>query len=403
MLIPLVNFRSHQFASRYAALALVALLGACGGGSGSHHPAPPPAPPLVSYDVVPLIDDPAALIRVTPRGINQFDMVAGIIFHPDGPSRAFLHNGTRLIDLGDFGGAHSQAFAINRCGHVAGWALGPQGDIPQAFLYDGKLKNIGTPGIYSQANALSDCDKVVGGANFGGQTHAFLYDGKMHDLGTLGGNSSEALDINNAGLVVGNSLLRGGAVLRAFIYDSKAGGGLRDLGSLGGNETFMRAINQSGQTAGASTTAELARRAVRYSAGTLQNLGTLDGDDGFASEAFEINDAGFVVGISTGFDNVQRGFVHDGVTMHEVRLPASRFSEALAINAAGMAVGSSLQLGSAQPRAISWTLDEGTVDLNTRLHAPPPGLVVLRALAINDRGSIVATSNTGLVLLKRRP
>ncbi len=62
--------------------------------------------------------------------------MTGIIFHPEGPSRAFLYNGTRTIDLGDFGGGNSQGFAINRCGHVAGWALGPEGNIPQAFLYE---------------------------------------------------------------------------------------------------------------------------------------------------------------------------------------------------------------------------------------------------------------------------
>jgi hypothetical protein len=51
---------------------------------------------------------------------------------------------------------------------------------------------------------------------------------------------------------------------------------------------------------------------------------------------------------------------------------------------------------------MSWTAEEGIVDLNTRLHAPPAGMRVLNALAISDNGSIVALSNTGLVLLKVR-
>lgn len=403
MLTSLVKFQLRNLLSKGIAFATATLLIACGGGSDPHHPEPPPPPPPdITYDVIQLIEDPTALIRVTPSGINQFDMVTGIIFFPEGPSRAFLYNGARTIDLGDFGGGSSQAFGINRCGHVAGWALGPEGDIPQAFLYDGTLRNIGTPGVFSQAVAINDCDKLVGSALFGGQVHAFLYDGVMRDLGTLGGSSSGALDINAAGVVVGTSLLPGDTIIHSFIYDKRTGGGLQDLGTLGGNRTIARAINNAGQVAGWANTADGVMRAFRYDGGVLQNLGTLDGDDGFASEGFEINDAGFVVGISTSFDGSQRGFMHDGVRMHEVGLPGTRFSEALAINTSGLVVGSSQALGATTPHAISWTLAEGTVDLNTRLYSPPPGLVVIRALAVNDRGSIVATSNNGLVLLKVR-
>jgi probable HAF family extracellular repeat protein len=408
MLAPLVKIQPRNLLSKGIAFAAAALLSACGGSDWSHPapppPPPPPPPPGITYDVVRVIEDPTALVQVASIGINESDMVTGIIFFQGGPSRAFLYDGTRTIDLGDFGGGNSQAFGINRCGHVAGWALGPEGDIPQAFLYDGTLHNIGMPGVFSQARAINDCDKLVGTANFGGQAHAFLYDGSMHDLGTLGGNTSDAQDINAAGVVVGNSLLPGNTIIHAFIYDSRTGGGLQDLGSLGGNRTIAHAINNAGQVTGWSNlSTDGLMRAVRYSGGVLQNLGTLDGDEGFASEGFEINDAGFVVGSSTSFDGTQRGFVYDGKTMHPVALSGARFSEALAINNSGLAVGSSQQPGAVDPHAISWTLAEGTVDLNTRLHSPPPGLLVTRALAVNDKGSIVATtSNNGLVLLKVR-
>ncbi|MES3022269.1 MAG: hypothetical protein V4857_11880 [Pseudomonadota bacterium] len=401
MLASFSKFQTGSLVARGLALATAALLGACGSGSHPRHPPPPPPPAGISYDVVQLVDDPTALIRVTPRGINQFDMVAGIIFFPEGPSRAFLYNGTRTIDLGDFGGGNSQAFAINRCGHVAGWALGTAGDIPEAFLYGATLRRIGTPGQFSQAVALNDCDQTVGSARFGGQVHAMFYNGTMRDLGTLGGSSSEAQDINASGAVAGNSLMPGDSIIHAFVYDSRSGGPLRDLGTFGGNRTIARAINNAGQIAGWANNAQGAMRAFRYQNGVLRSLGTLEGDAGFASEGFEINEAGWVVGLSTGFDNIQRGFVHDGMTMHPVILPGATFAEVLAINASGTAVGSSQAQG--VQHAISWTLAEGTVDLNTRLHAPPPGLVLIRALAINDKGSIVATANTGLVLLKVRP
>jgi probable HAF family extracellular repeat protein len=203
-------------------------------------------------------------------------------------------------------------------------------------------------------------------------------------------------------VVMGTSTLPGPLPnpLHTFTYDSRTGTGLQDIGTLGGFITNGAAINNAGQVAGTARTATDASRAFRYDRGVMQNLGTLDGEDGFSSVGMEINDAGFVIGSSTGFDFVDTGFMHDGVRMHAIALPGTRTSQVHAINNNGVVVGSS-QVGVAE-HAISWTLAGGTVDLNTRLHSPPPGLVVNRGVAINDKGSIVALANNGLVLLKVR-
>jgi uncharacterized membrane protein len=92
--------------------------------------------------------------------------------------------------------------------------------------------------------------------------------------------------------------------------------------------------------------------------------------------------------------------MHDGVKMHSIGTLGGKFAEALAINAGGVVVGSSSQADELVAHAISWTLAGGIVDLNKRLHSPPPGLVLIQAMAISDRGSIVVKSNNGLVLLK---
>lgn len=108
------------------------------------------------------------------------------------------------------------------------------------------------------------------------------------------------------------------------------------------------------------------------------------------------------LGLACTLNGVQHGFIHDGATMRDLGTLGSLFSQAAAINAHGQVVGSSQNDTDPTERGFSWTAAEGMVDLNTRLHAPPRGMHILRALAVSDNGSIAALSNQGLVLLKVR-
>ena len=54
----------------------------------------------------------------------------------------------QITTLGTLGGSDSQANALNRVGHVAGWASDTNGN-QRAFLYtNGVMVNLGTP-VYS--------------------------------------------------------------------------------------------------------------------------------------------------------------------------------------------------------------------------------------------------------------
>lgn len=383
-------------------LGLACTLAACGGGGSDgwpgHHPPPPPPKPTLMYEVIPLNPRGETFGVINPHGINADGKVAGHNFSDDAV-RAFLYDGTGVFELGTFGGASSQANGINRCGHVTGWAM-TKDELPQAFLYNGTLRNLGSLGGESVGYAISNCGVVVGwSAVPAGDVHGFVHDGVMRDIGSFGGNSF-ALSINSAGVVAGYSFFANSEAMRAFIYDSRGTGGLQSLGTLGGTRSLARVINDAGQVAGWSLNTDGLLRAFRYSGGVMQDLGTLDGTG--TSEATHMNQAGVVVGNSTPLNGVQHGFIHDGATMRDLGTLGSLFSEAVAINAHGQVVGSSQNDTDPAERGFSWTAAEGMVDLNTRLHSPPPGLHIVRALAVSDNGSIAALSNKGLVLLKVR-
>jgi probable HAF family extracellular repeat protein len=106
--------------------------------------------------------------------------------------------------------------------------------------------------------------------------HAYIVDsnGKgLTDLGTLGGGTSYALGINDAGRVMGYSLTAAG-VNHAFITGLN-GAGITDLGTLGGGFSSAYGINHGGQAVGVSTTA--AGASVGESAGRSCSNGR-DGD-----------------------------------------------------------------------------------------------------------------------------
>jgi probable HAF family extracellular repeat protein len=149
------------------------------------------------------------------------------------------------------------------------------------------------------AYAINSKGRVVGQvAVEEGKTlfQGFVYDRSrdaIQYLGTLGGSSSQAAAVNDAGQVAGWARTKGDKSAVAFLWNEKSG--LAELGTLGGKNSYANALNEEGATVGSSETQAGAFHAFLYSGERMTDLGTLGGN---WSLACDLNDSGLVVGQS---------------------------------------------------------------------------------------------------------
>jgi probable HAF family extracellular repeat protein len=203
----------------------------------------------------------------------------------------------------------------------------------------------------SSAHGINNAGEVVGtsGTAVPTEGHAFLYSaGLMHDLGTLGGEDSFAYSIDAFGRVTGYANPDGNTVGRAYLYES---GTMKPLETLGGLVNQGNSINDSGHVAGWSEiTGRTAYHAFYFDGTRMQDLGTLGGT---RSEGYAINESGVVVGRSyTTDDTAQHAFIFDGSGMRDLGTLGGSESAAYGVNDTGLVVGTSQIPGDTSFRAF---------------------------------------------------
>jgi len=170
------------------------------------------------------------------------------------------------------------------------------------------------------------------------------------DLGNLGGFSTSANGVNNAGQVIGQSDLAGSSVDHAFLWQD---GQMTDLGTLGGDNSVAMAINDAGQIVGYADTipGTFSAHAFLYEDGSMIDMGTLGATYSFA---YGINATGQVVGeldYLDGRPDIYHSFLYTDGTMIDLGSLGGTFSIAYGINTAGQVVGTSAPAGSSPSHA----------------------------------------------------
>ena len=188
--------------------------------------------------------------------INDAGLIAGTtqsgVFQGN---RGFVAAGTSMTVLDILPGvspeADGQAVAVNNAGTVAGWSHALDAT-RHAVLWSSSavIQDLGTPS--SEAIDINAAGQVIGSGPLGTAPFYLWAPGSgVRNLNTELGALTSVVAINDAGQIIGTYTASGGDS-HAFLYTP--GPGLLDLGTLGGATSAPTGLNNNGQVVGTSLT-----------------------------------------------------------------------------------------------------------------------------------------------------
>ena len=220
------------------------------------------------------------------------DMASQIVNWRVGQAPVIGYPSSRYVDAKNFPPGTSLWFAItdiNNKGDITGYTRSSATEcaycaIPYRTI-GGRFNEFAPTNRVGTADALNDKGQAIGALYdpevFGSPNIPVFVDtnGSLTYLNAL----SHANDLNNAGVVAGNSMVGGNT--QATLWHN---GSTQILGTLGGGNSFAEGINESNQVVGRAQTADGAYHGALWHNGTVVDLGM--------ETAAAINERGEIVG-----------------------------------------------------------------------------------------------------------
>jgi hypothetical protein len=276
--------------------------------------------------------------------------------------------------------------AINDLGQVVGQTFS---GLYGTFFYNGSTTSNGPYFIPYLSNAvgINDSSTIAAYSNNFQGTNQFTYTqtgSTIVDIPPGSPGFGYPTAINNAGTIAGYGTNLATEDENALLYTSS---GYQDLGTVGTwNNSYAFALNNNGDAAGTLTNSNGLGVPFIYTGGAMHVIGSVNG------RALGINDSDQVAGEISGGSGTAFFYDYNTNTFTTVTPPAgSTGCYLLAINDAGYAVGGSSTQSSASGAIFS--LQSGSMEnLNLLLSPASSGWDITSAVAINNRGQILATA-----------
>jgi probable HAF family extracellular repeat protein len=267
---------------------------------------------------------------------------------------------------------------------------------PTASATSYAITDLGTLGGSSSfATGVNDAGHIVGQANTAGdaEQHAFLYTGALPVLDLGGGAYSLPFDINQAGQIVGIFTFEAPFTTHGFFYDGSLP--VQDLGTLTGvigSTSTASGVNVHGHIVGSGQPSAGGFHAIFWPS-PASSPADLGAPTGFVnSELFAINDNGLAAGTAFPAVGFRRAFRYDvpGGQWQSIGVfPGGNSSDGEDINEAGTVTGLAT-LANGLSHAFRWTGSGAPQDLGAL-----PGFSESGGVGINEAGQIIGASWEG--------